>query len=133
MAENNELSLETNSLDAVMLVLSFHDLYHSDEENGWPPIDAPAFLAELRKGLKPGGFVGIIDHYAEAGAPAETGNTVHRIDPAIAIAEMEAAGFILDGQSDLLRNPDDDLTKSVFAPEIRGKTDRFIMRFKNPD
>jgi len=133
MAENNKLSLATNSLDAVMLVLSFHDLYHSDAENGWPPIDAPAFLAELRKGLKPGGFVAIIDHYAEAGAPAETGDTVHRIDPAIAIAEMEAAGFILDGQSDLLRNPDDDLTKSVFAPEIRGKTDRFIMRFKNPD
>lgn len=133
MAENNELCLEANSLDAVMLVLSFHDLYHSDPENGWPPIDGPAFLAELKKGLKPGGFVAVIDHYAEAGAPAESGDTVHRIDPAIAIAAMEAAGFMLDGQSDLLRNPDDDPTKSVFAPEFRGKTDRFVMRFRNPD
>jgi len=132
MAENNELSLEADSLDAVMLVLSFHDLYHSDPENGWPRIDGPAFLAELMKGLKPGGIVAIIDHYAEAGAPAETGDTVHRIDPAIVVADMEAAGFVLDGQSDLLRNPNDDLTRIVFAPELRGKTDRFMMRFKNP-
>jgi len=132
MAENNQLSLEADSLDAVMLVLSFHDLYHSDPENGWPQIDGPAFLAELKKGLKPGGFVAVIDHYAEAGAPAETGDTVHRIDPAIVVADMEAAGFVLDGHSDLLRNPDDDLGKIVFAPEVRGKTDRFIMRFKNP-
>jgi predicted methyltransferase len=133
MAENNELSLEADSLDGVMLVLSFHDLYHSDPENGWPKIDGPAFLAELRNGLKPGGFVAVIDHCAEAGAPAESGDTVHRIDPAIAIADMEAAGFILDGQSEILRNPEDDLTKIVFAPELRGKTDRFIMRFKSPD
>jgi predicted methyltransferase len=132
MAENNELSLEANSLDAVMLVLSFHDLYHSDPENGWQRIDGPAFLAELKKGLKPGGIVAIIDHYAEAGAPVETGDTIHRIDPAIVVADMEAAGFALDGQSDMLRNPDDDLGRSVFAPELRGKTDRFVMRFKNP-
>jgi len=132
MAENNELSLEADSLDAVMLVLSFHDLYHSDPENGWTQIDGPAFLAELRKGLKPGGIVAVIDHYAEAGAPVETGGTVHRIDPAVVVADMEEAGFILDGQSDILRNPDDDLGKIVFAPELQGKTDRFVMRFKNP-
>jgi len=132
MAENNELSLEADSLDAVMLVLSFHDLYHSDAENGWQQIDGPAFLAELKKGLKPGGTVAVIDHYAEAGASVETGGTIHRIDPVIVIADMEAAGFTLDGQSDILRNPDDDLGKIVFAPELRGKTDRFVMRFKNP-
>jgi predicted methyltransferase len=132
MAENNELSLQADSLDAVMLVLSFHDLYYSDPENGWPRIDGPAFLAELKKGLKPGGIVAVIDHYAETGAPAETGSSVHRIDPAIVMADMEAAGFVMDGQSDLLRNPADDLRKTVFAPEIRGKTDRFIMRFRNP-
>jgi len=133
MAENNELSLQADTLDAVMLVQSFHDLYHSDPENGWPAIDGPAFLAELKKGLKPGGFVAVIDHTAETGAPAETGDTVHRIDPAIVTADMEAAGFVLDGQSDILRNPDDDLSKIVFDPELRGKTDRFIMRFKNPE
>jgi predicted methyltransferase len=48
------------------------------------------------------------------------------------IVDMEAAGFVLDGQSDILRNPNDDYSKVVFDPALRGKTDRFIMRFKNP-
>jgi predicted methyltransferase len=132
MAENNHLELEADSLDAVMLAQSFHDLYHVDVENGWELMDAPAFLAELMKGLKPGGIVAVIDHAAAAGAPSETGDSLHRIDPALVITRMEAAGFVLDGQSDVLRNPDDDVSEVVFAPEIRGKTDRFIMRFSKP-
>ena len=132
MAENNQLALEADSLDAVMMSMSFHDIYNVDVENGWEQIDGPAFLAELKKGLKPGGIVAIIDHRAAAGSPPETGNTLHRIDPALVIANMEAAGFVLEAQSDLLRNPDDDLSKIVFAPEIRGKTDRFVMRFRKP-
>lgn len=131
MAENNQLELQPDSLDAVMLVLSFHDLYLSDQDNGWEKIEIDSFLGEISKGLKSGGIVGIIDHYAESGAPAETGNTVHRIDPAIVVDVMTNAGFELDGQSELLRNPSDDLSKIVFAPEIRGNTDRFVMRFKN--
>ncbi len=130
MAENNELSLEPESFDAIMLVLSFHDLYYEAPDRGWPKIEVGPFLAELYEGVKPGGIVGVVDHYAAAGASSETGNTVHRIDPAIVIAEMQAAGFELDAQSDLLRNPDDDHSKLVFDPEVRGKTDRFVMRFK---
>lgn len=132
MAENNHLVLQADSLDAVLMSMSFHDLYHVDAEHGWEKIDGPAFLAELRKGLKRGGIVAIIDHTAVAGSPPETGDTLHRIDPALVITRMEAAGFVLDGQSDILKNPDDDLGQVVFAPEIRGKTDRFVMRFKKP-
>lgn len=133
MAENNELSLETGSLDAIMLVLTYHDFVIDDAENGWPKIDVPALLAEFHNGLKPGGIVGIIDHHAEAGAPPETGDTLHRIDSAIVVAGMEAAGFVLEEQSDLLRNPDDDLSMIVFNPELRGKTDRFVMRFRKTE
>lgn len=133
MAENNELELAAESVDAIMLVLSFHDLYSVNAEQGWPKIDVPAFLAELHKGLRPGGRVGIIDHYAAAGSPAETGNTTHRIDPAIVIANMKDAGFVLEAQADFLRNPDDDYSKSVFEPTLRGRTDRFVMRFKKAD
>ena len=133
MAENNELMLEENSLDAVTMMLSYHDVYHVDIENSWNPIDGPAFLAEIKKGLKAGGILAIVDHRAAAGAPPETGETLHRIDPDLVIANLQAAGFVLDGQSDLLSNPDDDLSAIVFAPDIRGKTNRFILRFKNPD
>ena len=133
MAENNHLALEADSLDAVMMGLSFHDLYHEDVEGGWELMDGPLFLAELQKGLKPGGIVAIVDHVAAVGAPPETGDTLHRIDPALVIEAMQAAGFILNGQSDILRNADDDHSQMVFAEGIRGKTDRFIMRFKNPE
>lgn len=133
MAENNHLTLEENSLDAVMLGLSFHDIYNENAEYGWVLLDGPVFLAELKKGLKPGGIVAIVDHSAEAGAPPETGQTLHRIDPAVVVADMEAAGFVCEATNDMLSNPDDDLTKSVFAEGIRGKTDRFVMRFRNPE
>jgi len=133
MAENNELSLDPESLDAIMLVLSFHDLYYADPENGWPKIDVAAFLAELHQALRPDGRMIVIDHYAAAGAPSETGGTVHRIDPAIVVATMTEAGFELDARSDLLRNPDDDYEKVVFDPAVRGKTDRFTMRFRKAE
>jgi predicted methyltransferase len=130
MAENNELSLTEGEFDAILLVLAYHDTYVEDVENDWPVIDRPKLLAELHKSLKADGIIGIVDHYAEAGAPGETGNTVHRIDRGLVIAEMEAAGFVVDASSDLLRATDDDYSKSVFGPELRGKTDRFVLRFR---
>ena len=45
---------------------------------------------------------------------------------------MTAAGFEQDGQSDLLRNAEDDYEKVVFDADLRGKTDRFVMRFRKP-
>ena len=130
MAENNELELDTGSFDAVMMVLSYHDLYYAAPDQGWPQIDRAKLLAELRKGPKPGGLLCIVDHYAAAGAPPETGGTLHRIDPAVVISDLEQAGFELEAQSDLLRNLDDDHSSNVFDASIRGKTDRFVLRFR---
>jgi len=72
------------------------------------------------------------DHYAAAGSPRETGNTLHRIDPEIVIAELEEAGFVLEAKSNVLRNMDDDHNVHMAAPDIRGKTDRFVFRFRKP-
>lgn len=133
MAENNELALEANSYDAITIILNYHDLYWASEQYGWEQIDVAAFLAEIHKGLKPGGVLGIVDHQAVSGSPSETGSTLHRIDSAIVIAELEGVGFTLDGESDVLANPEDDHTKGVFDPEIRGKTDRYVLRFSKPE
>lgn len=132
MAENNELVLEADKFDVATIILNYHDLYWSSEQYGWEQIDVPAFLAEVYKGVKPGGILGIVDHQAASGSPAETGSTLHRIDSAIVIAELEAVGFILEAESDALANPDDDHSKSVFDPEIRGNTDRYVLRFRKP-
>lgn len=133
MAENNELALEADSFDAATIILNYHDLYWVSEQYGWEEIDVPAFLAEIFKGIKPGGILGIVDHQAASGSPAETGNTLHRIDSAIVIAELQEAGFVLDGESNALANAEDDHTKGVFDPEIRGNTDRFVLRFRKPE
>ncbi len=132
MAENNELEPAAEAYDAVTMILTYHDMYYADPDNGWPPIDGARLLAELKKGLKPGGTVGIVDHHAEPGSPADTGGTTHRIDVDIVIREMQEAGFELDGSSDVLRNPEDDHSKLVFDPSVRGNTDRFVLRFVKP-
>ncbi len=133
LAENNELALEADSFDAATIILNYHDLYWSSEEYGWEQIEVPAFLAELYKGIKPGGMLGIVDHQAVSGSAADTGNTLHRIDSAIVIAELEGAGFVLDGESNVLANPEDDHTKGVFDPAIRGMTDRYVLRFRKAE
>ena len=46
--------------------------------------------------------------------------------------EVEAAGFLFDGESSTLANPADPHTVGVFDPSIRGRTDQFILRFRRP-
>lgn len=133
LAENNALELGENEFDAATIVLNYHDLYWSSEQYGWDKIDVGPFLDEIRDALKPGGTLGVVDHVAAAGSPPDSGNTLHRIDPAYVIMELEGAGFVLDSESDLLRNPDDDHTLGVFDPSIRGNTDRFVLRFIKPE
>jgi len=60
----------------------------------------------------------------------ETADKLHRIDPAAVRKEVEGAGFVFDGESDILRNPADPHTALVFDPSIRGHTDQFVYRFK---
>jgi predicted methyltransferase len=132
IAETHELTLPAAEVDAVLMVLAYHDRYDDDPENGWPKIDGPVLLEEIFDGLRPGGVLGIVDHAAAAGSAAETGNTLHRIDPAIVRTEVEKAGFVFEEAADFLKNPQDDHTKHMGDPSIRGKTDRFVMRFRKP-
>lgn len=82
--------------------------------------------------LKPGGTYVIIDHAAAPGIGATAVNTLHRIEAETVRREAEAAGFVFEGESDLLRNPADPKTANVFDPSIRGRTDQFMLRFRKP-
>jgi predicted methyltransferase len=132
IVENNELELEPESFDAVLMINAYHDLYVVDEDAGRTKVDIPKFLAEIYAALKSGGVFGIVDHNAAAGAPGSTGGTLHRIDPVLIKRDLTAAGFIYAGETSVLRNPDDDLTQTVFAEALRDKTDRSVMRFWKP-
>lgn len=118
------------SVDVVFAHLVFHDLYWESEKFKFPRLDPDFVLANWFAGVKPGGSVIIVDHVGPKGDPRGVTAKFHRINPAITIAAMERAGFVLESQSDLLRRSNDDGTKNVFDPEIRGKTDRFMFKFR---
>ena len=131
-AENNELDLPDASFDAALFVLAYHDVYYIDEKNGWPEIDGPAMLAEILGAMKPGAVLGVVDHVAAPGSPAATGGTLHRIDPILLRRDLEAAGFVYEAESKVLRNPDDDHTLPINDPAVRRQTDRVVYRFRVP-
>ena len=62
----------------------------------------------------------------------EVVDKLHRIDPEVVKADFKRAGFVLEAESDLYRNPADDRSLLVFDPKIRGKTDRFVLKFRKP-
>jgi len=116
-------------LDVIFTAQNYHDMHLAEYGLG----DAAGMNASAFAALKPGGYYIVIDHSATDGAPVATtqaGN--HRIDEAAVRREIEAAGFVFDASSDVLRNPEDTRTQNVFDPAIRGRTDQFVLRFRKP-
>jgi predicted methyltransferase len=127
------MALAPDSFDFVLLHLVYHDTYWESEKYKFPRVDPNAILAKVFIATKPGGVVGVVDHVASPGGDTrQVVEKFHRIDPAVIRADFERAGFLFDGESDLLRNPADDHEKMVFDPAIRGKTDRILYRFRKP-
>jgi predicted methyltransferase len=125
LVDYNEMVFPTE-LDAVHIVLYYHDLSLNS-------IDLAAFNQKVYDALRPGGVYFIVDHNAPAGTGREHTQSVHRIDPQVIRDEVTAAGFTLETDSDLLRNPDDDQTTMVFAPGTRGTTDQAVLVFRKPE
>ena len=131
-ADFDEISLNENTLDRVFIVQNYHDLYF--DRPGYGVDDVQPVLAMIRKGLKPGGLMIIIDHDAEKGAPSTTGTTLHRISDEIVMNDMKEAGFEFVDNIHVLKNDwEDDLTKSVFDESVRGNTSRFVHKYRSPD
>ena len=125
--------LPKNQFDFVILNENYHDTYWQSEKNKIPRMDPAAFLKEVYQSMKPGAVIGVIDHVANANSDTRaTVEKYHRIDPDVVKADFRRAGFVLAGSSDILRNPADTHDMPVFDPTIRGKTDRFIFKFKKP-
>jgi predicted methyltransferase len=114
-------------LDAIFISQIYHDFYL--------PVfafDVPALNRAMFNALKPGGVLLIIDHSAVAGSDISVTNTLHRIDQTQVVRDLEAAGFVLDGESQVLRHPEDNRTLRVFESDVRGRTDQFVLRFRRP-
>jgi predicted methyltransferase len=125
--------LGENAYDFMIMNLDYHDVYWENAERGIVRMEPQQWLSALYRAMKPGAVIGVIDHAANAGGDTrEVVEKLHRIDAAVVLADFERAGFVLDGTSDMLRNPDDDGTLNVFDEAIRGKTDRFVFKFRKP-
>ncbi|MFE9083764.1 class I SAM-dependent methyltransferase [Brevundimonas sp. NPDC003935] len=115
-------------LDLIFTAQNYHDLHLKPfATDTAAKVNAAAYRA-----LKPGGLYVVIDHDAATGAGPDAPDSLHRIDVDQVKREIEAAGFVLDGSSDLLARADDPRTANVFDPSIRGKTSQFMLRFRKP-
>ncbi|HEX2762653.1 MAG TPA: class I SAM-dependent methyltransferase [Allosphingosinicella sp.] len=127
------IAFPKDGFDFATLHLVYHDTYWESAQYKVPRIDPNDVVKALWYTVKPGGTVAVIDHVATPGGDTrDVVEKLHRIDPAVVRADFERAGFVLEAQSNLLRNPADDHSKNVFDPSIRGNTDRFMFRFRKP-
>lgn len=115
-------------LDVVWTAQNYHDMH----DGFMKPTDVAVVNKAVFRALKPGGVYVILDHAATDGTGLAATDTLHRIDPAVVRAEVEAAGFKYDGETKVLRNATDDHSLNVFKPEIRGKSDQFVFKFRKP-
>ena len=113
--------------DLIWTSQNYHDLHLTRLH-----LDIAALDKMLFNALKPGGVFIIVDHAAELGSGTRDTDKMHRIDENLAKREMKDAGFVLEAESDVLRNPADTHTLLVFDPAIRGHTDQFVLRFRKP-
>jgi predicted methyltransferase len=126
-------ALRTNAYDFMIMNLDYHDVYWQNPERKIVRMEPDQWLKGLYSAMKPGAIVGIIDHVAlPNGDTRETVAKLHRIDPEVVKADFQRAGFELVGIRNFLRNPADDHALIVFDPKVRGKTDRFVYRFRKP-
>lgn len=123
------LDLKDHSLDAILLIKVYHDLYWVDEDpkDNWPTYDVGRVLSEIARVLKRGGVLVLVDHSAQPGTGNTAAGSLHRIDEGYAQQDFEKHGFKVIGRSDVLRRPDDARDQITYKGPMVGKTDRFVL------
>ncbi len=122
-----DINLPSGSVDLVLMVKVYHDLYYLN--NGWA-VSPDVLFRTVHRVLKADGMLAVIDHRAPDGTGSAYAQNLHRIAADFARQDIESRGFHFAGESDLLSNPGDDLNRSVFDADLRGRTDRFLHRYR---
>src|SRR5882762_3820378 len=125
-------NVEHRTIDAILLIKVYHDLYWVDEDpkDNWPKYDVSRVLNEIDRVVKPGGILLLVDHSAKAGSGSADAGSLHRIDEAYARHDFEKHGFSYVSTSDVLRKPEDPRDQITYKGPMVGKTDRFVMVFR---
>jgi predicted methyltransferase len=107
-------------LDLVTIMFNYHDL-------GSMGVDRARMNRAVFDALKPGGSFVIADHSGRPGTGISESGTLHRVEEAFVVREVEAAGFRLAGTGDFLRNPADPRDRETPQPPMA--KDEFVLRF----
>jgi predicted methyltransferase len=126
----NHMELTPASLDVVLLVKVYHDMYWIDTEGKWPKVDVGSVLDQLNHALKPGGLLLLEDHSAAKGHGKSDAGSLHRVEEDFALKDFKAHGFKLVDKSDVVRMPKDPRDQITYKGPMVGKTDRFILVFR---
>lgn len=112
------------TVDAVLMVRALHNLARFDADHGFISLA----LGDVYAALKPGGVVGVVQHEARPHMPDDWASGDHGyLKRDFVVAQFEAAGFALIGESDINTNPLDQPTveENVWRlpPSLRGAED----------
>ena len=111
-------------VDVAFLGNLIHDFYYRDGE-----ANALKFLESIKRALKPGGVLGVMEH---VGASGNDNAKLHRLEPDIVRRLLIDSGFDIEAESDLFANPADDHSLMVYADDIYLQTDRILIRARRP-
>ena len=115
--------LTPGKLDLVTFMFNYHDM-------GFMGVDRAGMNRAIFTALKSGGQYVIGDHAGRPGTGISESGTLHRIEEAFLIKEIEAAGFKFAASADFLRNPND--PKDRNTPDPPQPKDDFVVKFVKP-
>lgn len=121
-ARNYVLENAALGVTGVDMVLTFRN-YHNFDAAGRKAMNEAAYDA-----LKTGGVYGLVDH-TRRHMEADTEENRRRLDPVLAIKEIEAAGFEFVDFGDLHYSAADKLDLEVGHENVTGQTDRWTLKF----
>jgi predicted methyltransferase len=130
IVEASHMYITPASVDLAVIVMAYHDVYWINEKDNWPQIDTDGFIESVKRMLKPGGKLLIVDHNAAAGTGKEIAGKLHRLNEDWARKSLEAHGFVFEKAYEGLRNKNDQLDKHVYDPAVKGKTDRYVHLYR---
>lgn len=130
LAELEHMPLGEKSLDAVLLIKVYHDLYWVQPDSIWPKVEVKAVLDEIARAIKPGGILLLVDHSARPGTGRSDAGSLHRIDEQFARHDFESRGFRMIATTEVLRHPEDKRDLISYKEPMLGKTDRFVLVFR---
>jgi len=109
----------------VDMVLTFRN-YHNFDAASRAALNKSVFAA-----LKSGGIYAVVDHTRRHMQDDNPENR-RRLDPVLAIKEIQATGYEFVDFSDLHYRPDDELIYEVGRKTVTGNTDRWTLMFRKP-